>query len=265
MNSTMKNNLLYAIFLLNISICLSQDGESMYKRDCFMCHNHVDAEEPLTAPVLGGITKEVKLDWLIAYTNNSMEMLNKGDFRARCLWEYYQPCVMPSYADSLTNEQIIDIYVYIDKITEEKNLKYSLDCDSSMVLSPYYYDSLEVALSKKLDIDLLKGFSNFDFNGRRNLKVSISGDFKNVRFYLIYENRNQCMPIYYTRESSNIFYLDNIGIESGLIYLVIISQGDYDKFEIARFKLNSIHDEFITLKTNPNRSINSVVNDFVLH
>lgn len=114
-------SLILNMVLLFVSFSLlraqTPDAEKNFVQ-CKACHN-IDGPK-LIGPNLSGITQRHTQDWLIRFIRNSQEMIQAGDPQAVKLWEEYNRIPMPAH--NLTDEQIIDIILYIEnggKVADE--------------------------------------------------------------------------------------------------------------------------------------------------
>lgn len=89
-------------------------GEKLFKGKCTACHK---IDKKLTGPALMGITSRVPdMDWLIRFTRNSAAVIESGDPYAVALFQEYDSIQMTTFP-SLTDEEIMEIYWYIDGYT----------------------------------------------------------------------------------------------------------------------------------------------------
>lgn len=103
--------LLLAAMLLTAINATAQtpEAEKNYQQ-CKVCHN-LDGPK-LIGPNLAGITERREQDWLIRFIRNSQEMIQAGDPIAVQVYEEYNKIPMPAH--NLTDEQIIDMLLYIE-------------------------------------------------------------------------------------------------------------------------------------------------------
>jgi mono/diheme cytochrome c family protein len=83
-------------------------GETMFVNHCSTCHNF---NQDGIGPQLGGITREVSLDWLRDFIANPTEMIDSGDARAEAVFARYNT-YMPSF-DHLGEEGIDAVIAYM--------------------------------------------------------------------------------------------------------------------------------------------------------
>lgn len=264
----MKYIFLLVILLVSSSICISQRGERIYKRECISCHNKIEAAAPLTGPALGGITNDVSIEWLIAYTKDSYKMEASGDFRALCIWSHWKPCVMPKYAGKLTEKQISDIYNYISKVSETNGLSYHLECDSNKVLSSFYFEKVESEICNKFGLKNTKNeFSKYNFPFDDTIKLNVQGDYRNIECYIVYTKRNELEPLSLPRieQRPTQFDLGYIELDEFANYLIVVAQGNYNEFDIQQYLLQNSNNGIIELTIGLKGDIESEVSQLMLN
>ena len=123
----MKNifNINCILFLLTLAACTGKstmettaistdpnfiaEGQVLYAGNCVACHNFT---QDGIGPQLGGLTKEVSVDWLKKFIKNPKAMIDDGDERATMLLDKFKT-VMPTFSN-YTDEQIDMIIAYIN-------------------------------------------------------------------------------------------------------------------------------------------------------
>ncbi|WP_114752431.1 PQQ-dependent sugar dehydrogenase [Pleomorphovibrio marinus] len=68
-------------------------GETLFVNHCSTCHNF---NQDGIGPQLGGVTREVSLDWLRSFISNPSEMIDSGDERAQAVFARYNT-YMPGF------------------------------------------------------------------------------------------------------------------------------------------------------------------------
>lgn len=123
----MKNltNLFAIVFLLFAVSCSSEQnkefgvdidtnseqiaaGKVLFEQQCSTCHNF---NQNAIGPNLSGLTRQVDSDWIRNFIKNPQEMIDKGDERAKTLFEEYK-VYMPTFPN-LTDENINSLLSYL--------------------------------------------------------------------------------------------------------------------------------------------------------
>lgn len=123
----MKHPLKYFFFTLILPFCLSCEpsgkseeieiptdpvtvslGQTIFENNCSTCHNF--AQDGI-GPHLGGLTREVPLDWIRDFIKNPTALIQSGDERAKNLFNRYNT-YMPSF-DHLPEEEIDAVIAYM--------------------------------------------------------------------------------------------------------------------------------------------------------
>lgn len=86
------------------------DGEALFKSYCTSCHT--SNYNQLIGPGLAGATSKYDMDWIIAFTKNSMKLIEEKDPIAIRVYEEYNKVIMP--AQPVTDKEVIAIFEYID-------------------------------------------------------------------------------------------------------------------------------------------------------
>ncbi|MEO1713958.1 MAG: cytochrome c, partial [Bacteroidota bacterium] len=200
-----------------------EEGETLYDNHCASCHPK-KLDMPLTGPPLGNVTEFRNLDWLIAFTKNSQQMIADGDSISVCLWENWKPTVMNDF-DHLSDEQIKLIYRFIANESKKQGIgldeiNYTLNCDYSAVIersnnlpqdtsswmysSPQITESFDTTDVYKFRL-LYPTWYNVDYflyteDEVENLRVRVEGDPANLTLLLIFKHRNVVIPFQRTRK-----------------------------------------------------------------
>lgn len=104
-----STSILFTFFLLfNIST-FAQDGESIFKTICAVCHK--TTSEKLIGPGLANIHERRSKEWFNKFVTSSQSMIKSGDTDAVKLFEEYNKIIMPDQAFS--DAELNDLYEYI--------------------------------------------------------------------------------------------------------------------------------------------------------
>ncbi|NQY09707.1 MAG: cytochrome c [Flavobacteriales bacterium] len=88
----------------------------LFKQNCSTCHT--SGSEDLIGPGLGGIIHKRNLNWLVAFTKNSQELIRTGDKQAIEIYNIFDKSVMPP--QDLSRSEIVAIFDYLDWETRVK-------------------------------------------------------------------------------------------------------------------------------------------------
>jgi len=83
-------------------------GQVTFEQTCAACHNFTQSG---IGPQLGGLTKEVPVDWIRKFIKNPQGMIDSGDERAVTLFKNYNS-YMPAFS-YLSDEQIDQVIAYM--------------------------------------------------------------------------------------------------------------------------------------------------------
>ena len=83
-------------------------GQLLFSQNCGACHNF---KEDGIGPQLGGLTKEVSVDWMHTFIKDPKTAIESGDERASELFAKYKT-IMPSFPN-YSNEQINGLIAFI--------------------------------------------------------------------------------------------------------------------------------------------------------
>lgn len=86
-------------------------GQELFRGHCAECHR-LDRQE--VGPALASVTDRRPVSWLLAWIQNSQQVIKGGDAYANYLFESYNGTVMPSF-DYLSEEDKLAILSYIKK------------------------------------------------------------------------------------------------------------------------------------------------------
>lgn len=92
-----------------------QAGQQHFRTYCNSCHGVHQAK---LGPMLASITHKRTEEWLISFILNSQEVIISGDEYANHLFEQYHHVVMPSFNKHLSEQEIRDILLFIDKASD---------------------------------------------------------------------------------------------------------------------------------------------------
>ena len=107
-----------ALMSLVVFICftsvrsIAATGEELYKTNCAACHKLSDAK--FVGPGLKDVTKKRTMEWLVAWTKNSQNLIASGDSAAIAIFEEYNKTVMTAFEGILDDSAIISIFNYGD-------------------------------------------------------------------------------------------------------------------------------------------------------
>ena len=83
-------------------------GEKLFQANCSSCHAF---NKNGIGPQLGGITREQPLEWMRSFIQNPTEMIDKGDERAKKIFDRYKT-YMPSFSH-LEEKELDNIIAYM--------------------------------------------------------------------------------------------------------------------------------------------------------
>ena len=136
--------LLIGIILCNSFITLGQDGKSLFKQNCSICHK---LGARVVGPDLVGINEKRSEEWLIKFIKSSQTLIKSGDADAVAIFEEYNQMVMIDQP-LLSDEQIKSILLYI------KEESPSIDAQAGDVeiveLVPIEYSENDIKVGKLL-------------------------------------------------------------------------------------------------------------------
>ncbi|MCC5937757.1 MAG: PQQ-dependent sugar dehydrogenase [Lunatimonas sp.] len=91
--------------LIRIDQLTLAEGERLYEQNCATCHAF---DQDGIGPRLGGLTRQVSVDWLRAFIANPTEVIDSGDERGQALFARYRS-YMPGF--SYLGEEGIDALI----------------------------------------------------------------------------------------------------------------------------------------------------------
>lgn len=101
-----------AVLLFSIN-SYSQDGASIYKKNCAACHTIGNGK--IVGPDLKGVDKKYEMKWLLTWIKSSQEMIKKKDPVAVQLFNDNKQIVMPDQV--ITEEEVKSVIAYIGNET----------------------------------------------------------------------------------------------------------------------------------------------------
>lgn len=112
------HTILFSLYcILNSFFCAAQkdsiiyaSGKKIFRTYCSSCHS---THQEIYGPMLGSISKKRTEPWLIAFIQNSQEVIRSGDPYAKALFEKFNNQVMPSFKE-LSEEDIKAILYYLE-------------------------------------------------------------------------------------------------------------------------------------------------------
>lgn len=90
-----------------------QHGMELFNQHCASCHNFSENE---IGPNLSGVTSAVEKEWLVAFIDNPMAIINDGDERAEALYQKYG-LYMPPFPN-IKDQDLEDLLGFIHKFSE---------------------------------------------------------------------------------------------------------------------------------------------------
>lgn len=103
------------ILLCVAGAAFSQDGETLFKTTCTACHTV--GKGKLVGPDLKGVNKKYPEKWLLDWIRSSQTMVQKGDAKAKKIFEENLQVVMPD--NNLTDTEIKAVLAYIKSQSTE--------------------------------------------------------------------------------------------------------------------------------------------------
>lgn len=97
------------MFLSVVFIASAQDGATIFKSTCTACHTI--GKGKLVGPDLKGVNKKYPEKWLLEWIRSSQTLIQKGDAKAKKIFEEYFQVPMPD--NNLTDAEIKAVLAYI--------------------------------------------------------------------------------------------------------------------------------------------------------
>ena len=115
--------LLTAISLIGEANDSLRNGQELFRKHCASCHQQ---GRDLIGPDLTGIHERRKREWLVAFIQNSTQLIESGDPEAIEIFNEYQQVLMPpALINQKEIEQVLE-YISQWKSPETKNIKSAL-------------------------------------------------------------------------------------------------------------------------------------------
>jgi len=188
-----------------------QNGEDLFLELCTSCHN-TNLRDDMTGPALGNVHLFRDMDWLRAFTRNSMEVIDAGDTLANCLFQQWGS-VMTAFP-MLSDEDINNIFEYIaneSRLQEirKNEVEYLTSCelidldsiakanenslsdaintfDSTVSINTNYIYSLKIKKSNWVNADFLASSKN----QIEPIIVEFADTYKNLAVSLVFKDKN---------------------------------------------------------------------------
>ncbi len=146
---SMKNLHSHLILLIGIIFCnsfitLCQDGKSLLKQNCSVCHK---LGTRVVGPDLVGINEKRSEEWLLKFIKSSQTLIKSGDADAVAIFEEYNQMVMIDQP-LLNDDQIKTILLYIKEESQGKDAQAG-DFDIVEVV-PIEYSENDIEVGKQL-------------------------------------------------------------------------------------------------------------------
>ncbi|MCC6836910.1 MAG: c-type cytochrome [Bacteroidia bacterium] len=100
---------------IGIGTGVAQDGETIFKQSCGMCHSI--GKGRLVGPDLKGVTTKRSEEWLSKFIKSSQSFIKEGDQDAKAIFDEFQ-VVMPD--QNLSQDEIKSILTFIGSKSDEK-------------------------------------------------------------------------------------------------------------------------------------------------
>ncbi len=98
------------IILSFVGKTMAQNGETIFKQNCGMCHRVGGGR--LVGPDLLGVTTKRSEDWLMKWTKSSQALIKSGDADAKAIYDEFGGVAMPDQAH-IPEADIKAIYAFI--------------------------------------------------------------------------------------------------------------------------------------------------------
>lgn len=114
-------------------------GKQLFQNNCSSCHNPT---KDATGPELAYVSITRDKEWMYAFTRHSARLIASGDSRANYIFNAWGKTAMTAFPN-LTDEQLDDLYGYLQNIAYENNLQNKeMDCYDSCMASGDLLDVL---------------------------------------------------------------------------------------------------------------------------
>lgn len=197
------------------------NGQQLFTTLCTPCHS-ATLTENYTGPALNCVTEFYPREWLVKFTRNPTKLINAADSFALCVWNRYKPMLMPAF-DTLTDQQINDIYDYIESVRDInfdcEPLRYTdSECATAYIAAGFFsrgtafdYSSYQFPVQDfqwyNVDIflsgNLTEGFV-VQFNTKQPVEAYLFSNFRNIllplekrnnRYFIVNFETNQPVPL----------------------------------------------------------------------
>ncbi|MFD2999521.1 c-type cytochrome [Pontibacter toksunensis] len=110
--------LLVGLLLMSGGTAVAQDaveGKKVFEANCTVCHS---LEADVVGPALKDVHKRRGDEWLVKFIKNSQELVKSGDKDAVAIFEKFHKVPMPSFASTLSEEDITNVIAYIKEASD---------------------------------------------------------------------------------------------------------------------------------------------------
>ncbi|RDV13566.1 cytochrome c class i [Pontibacter diazotrophicus] len=111
-------SLIAGLLLMSGSTAVAQDaveGKKVFEANCTVCHS---IEADIVGPALKDVHKRRGDEWLVKFIQNSQELVKSGDKDAVEVFEKFHKVPMPSFAGTLSEEDITNVIAYIKEASD---------------------------------------------------------------------------------------------------------------------------------------------------
>ncbi|MDX5481136.1 MAG: cytochrome c, partial [Hymenobacteraceae bacterium] len=101
------------LLLMGATVVQAQDaveGKKVFEANCTVCHS-MDAD--VVGPALKDVHQRRGDEWLVKFIQNSQDLVKSGDKDAVAVFEKFGKVPMPSFASSLSEQDITNVIAYI--------------------------------------------------------------------------------------------------------------------------------------------------------
>lgn len=91
----------------------SKTGKVLFQQHCAMCHA---IARDVVGPMMKGVTKKRKKEWLVEMITNAPQLIGKGDKEAIALYEKWNKTAHPDYSETLSREEVLLIIDYLKTV-----------------------------------------------------------------------------------------------------------------------------------------------------
>ena len=155
MFKTTSISFLSLFFLFSGPVLQAQDGESLFKATCALCHQ--TTSKKLIGPGLANIHEKRSKEWFKKMVTSSQSLIKSGDVDAVKIFEEYNKTIMP---DQVFSDPEIDaLYEYIKSVSPSKTDLASAEPEE--VELPFKPTDEEIMIGR----DLFTGVQKFENKG----------------------------------------------------------------------------------------------------